>query len=593
MTALSLRAQLETAFALHQQGCFSEAASQYQAVLSIQPDNFNALHMLGVLALQNNNAEQARALIEQAAAIRPDDAEARYNLGIAYTTLQRWDLAIASYQAVIKLNPHHTGAVANLTRLLHDPAAVAKCNDRALVETAFALHQQGHLEIATSLYQAALLIRPDNFNALHMLGVLAIQNNDDKKACTLIEQAVAIRPDDAEARYNLGIAYVALQQWDLAITHYQIAMRINPQHAGAAYNLGCLFKDRQQLVAAVACYDDALRAKPNWADAYWNKSLTLLLGGQFDPGWRLYEWRWQIECLKNSSQRFLEKDLWLGESALAGKTLLLHTEQGMGDSLHFCRYAPLLSRLGAQLVLEVDRPLVTIMQSLDGVARVIEKGQALPAFDYHCPMMSLPLAFKTFSESDIPSQVPYLFAPPNKMRAWHERLGAKSKLRVGVVWSSGVHPEQEPALAIKAARRHLPFSLLAHLNHPDIEFYSLQKGERAESTLVADKKQYWVGNNFHVFTDQLHDFSDTAALIMQLDLIISVCTSVPHLAGALGKTTWLLLPFSADWRWLLDREDSPWYPSLRLFRQPQEGDWESVIAKVGVALTETLKTFAR
>jgi hypothetical protein len=307
--------------------------------------------------------------------------------------------------------------------------------------------------------------------------------------------------------------------------------------------------------------------------------LCHLLLGNFKDGWQGYEWRWKNEStLRLQSKRSFPQPLWLGEQSLIDKTILLHAEQGLGDTIQFCRYVPLVAKMGAKVILEVQRPLLKLLENLEGVSQIVAVGDPLPTFDYQCPLMSLPLAFKTEIES-IPSNVPYIKAPPIQEDDWKIKLQAHQKLKVGLVWNGGFRPNH-PELWSLNARRNIPLAKIAQLNIPGVNFYSLQKGEPAESELVQSGNQYWDPSNFYNFVSELNDFSDTAALIANLDLIISVDTSTAHLAAAMGKPVWLLNRFDTCWRWLLDRKDSPWYPTLTLYQQEKMGDWESVLERV-------------
>jgi hypothetical protein len=280
--------------------------------------------------------------------------------------------------------------------------------------------------------------------------------------------------------------------------------------------------------------------------------------------------------------------LWLGKESIAGRTILIHAEQGLGDTVQFCRYAKLLAERGASVILEVQAPLLKLLEGAEGVSRLIASGSEWPPdIDYQCPLMSLPLAFATTLAS-IPADVPYLSSNPEKVSFWREKLGERQKLRVGLVWSGGFRPEQPELWAVNS-RRNIPLSKLAPLVHPEIEFYSLQKGQPAESELAELRAGGWEGPELVDFTGLLTDFSDTAALIECLDLVISVDTSIVHVAGALAKPVWVLNRFDTCWRWLLQRSDSPWYPTLRLFRQERPGDWDGVVER---ARTELLRLVA-
>jgi hypothetical protein len=306
--------------------------------------------------------------------------------------------------------------------------------------------------------------------------------------------------------------------------------------------------------------------QPDYADAHWNEALLRLVRGDFSRGWAKYQWRWKSESLGVSKRNFLQP-LWLGAEAIDGTTILLHSEQGFGDTIQFCRYVPLVAARGARVILEVESPLHEIMTNLAGATQVISRGDALPDFDFQCPLPSLPLAFGTRLET-IPAATAYLRAPDQTLKNWQARLGPKARPRIGLVWSGRPAHKNDQNRSI---------SLRSLLPLLDIEatFVSLQKDVRSDDAAVLKER-----NDVLNFGDELKDFSNTAALILQLDLVISVDTSVAHLAGALGAPVWILLPYSPDWRWLLDRDDSPWYPSVRLFRQQQIGNWAGVIDQV-------------
>jgi hypothetical protein len=286
-----------------------------------------------------------------------------------------------------------------------------------------------------------------------------------------------------------------------------------------------------------------------------------------------------------AEQRYSDRLPWLGRECLIGKTIVLHGEQGLGDTLQFCRYVKRVADLGASVLLEVPSQLASLLKNLEGVSRLLVRGEPLPAFDYHCPLISLPLAFGT-SLSTIPAQVPYIVADPVKTRFWSEKLGPWIQLRVGLVWSGGFRPDQ-PERGPVDKRRNMPLSTLAPLRNAGITFYSLQKGQPAESELAQLRAAGWPGPELVDFTALLHDFSDTAALVENLDLVISVDTSTAHLAGALAKPVWIMNRFDSCWRWLLNRTDSPWYPTARLYRQQRPEDWAEVVERIRLDLSKT------
>lgn len=377
---------------------------------------------------------------------------------------------------------------------------------------------------------------PENANALAMLGTIQLQRGNSEESIRLLEKAITINPHHAKAYSNRGFALS---------------------------NLGKYHE-------ALASYDKAIAIDSNHTDAYLNKSLLKLLLEDYQEGWELYEWRKKTD-MGIGLARVPDKPLWLGKESLEGKTILLYTEQGLGDAIQFCRYVPMVEALGAKVILTVPSSLVGLMSTLKGKHLLLGKGTYNFTFDFHCPLLSLPLAFGTTTIT-IPAKVPYLSANQENLKIWQDRLGTKSKPRIGLVWSGS-------ATHVNDHNRSIPLNMLAPLLQHDFDYYSIQKEIRpGDQEVLAHSKII-----SHV--DNLKNFADTAALISEMDLVISVDTSVTHLAGALGKPVWVLLPFIPDFRWMLEREDSTWYPTARLFRQVQIGDWAGVIAKVATALT--------
>ena len=428
---------------------------------------------------------------------------------------------------------------------------------------------------AVASFHKALQIKPDIAEAHYNLGGAFSDLGKHEEAVSSYRRALEIKPDYAEAHNNVGNALGDLGKHEDAIASYQRALKLKPDYAKAHRNLGNALKHLGKHGEAVASFHIALQVKPDDADAHYNLGDTLLLNGDFEAGWKEYEWRWQIEQLKNS-RRYFAQPLWLGEDTLDGRTILLHSEQGIGDTIQFSRFAKMVADRGARVILEVPSPLAGLMEKLEGFTRLVENGSALPYFDYHCPLLSLPLAFNTDIDS-IPAHIPYIFSDSARVASWQKILGVKTNPRVGLVWSGNRTHKNDHNRSI-ALIRMLP--LLAQ----DIQWISLHKEiQEREADLLASRKDI-----LH-FGDELKDFSDTAALIELMDLVISVDTSVAHLAGAMGKPVWILLPFIPDWRWLLDREDSPWYPRARLFRQPKVGDWAGVISRLNHELPNLIE----
>jgi hypothetical protein len=378
---------------------------------------------------------------------------------------------------------------------------------------------------------------------------------------------------------NRGNLLREINEWEAALASHDRALAISPGLAKAHANRGAVLHDLQRLDDAIASFDEAVRIDPDYADAQFHRSLCLLLTGDWVRGWPGFEWRLQSSHAKKAAEtREFAAKRWQPQEPVAGKTILLHSEQGLGDTIQFVRYAQCVADAGAQIILEVQKPLVGLLRGLKSISQVTAQGDPLPPYDLHCPLMSLPFAFGT-TLSTIPVSMPYLKAPPDKVDEWSMKLGEKIKPRVGIVWSGGFRPNR-PELWSVNGRRNIPLRKLAVLRHPGIEFYSLQKGEPAESELAQCVAAHWDGPAVHDVSRDLNDFTDTAALMEHLDLIVTVDTSIAHLAGALGKPVWMLNRFDTCWRWLLHRSDSPWYPTMRLYRQERPGDWDGVVERV-------------
>ena len=484
---------------------------------------------------------------------------------------------------------------------------------------AFYLHNAGELDKAKDLYIEILTINPRHFDALQLLGTIALQKKLFKKALELLdeallidktyslvfnnkgivlkelmrfeealtscERAIELKPDYSEAYNNRGLVLKELMRFEEALTSHERAIELKPDNTVAYSNRGMVLTELKRFDEALASFDKAIALKVDFAEAYYNKSHVLLSLQDFENGWQLYEWRWKLKQ-QISHQKF-SQPLWLGVESLENKTILLHTEQGLGDTIQFCRYAALVKKLGAKVLLEVPKSLIELLKYLEGV-EVIEAGKKLPVFDYHCPLLSLPLAFKTQIET-IPFPKPYLKANQNKINQWQKRIGNINGIKVGLVWNGGFR-KNNPELWTLNERRNIPLKIFAQkVNSINVNYFSLQKGNPAESEIRGHETEYWPRGNFFNFADELIDFSETAALISHMDLIIAVDTSTAHLAAALGKPTWILNRFDSCWRWMHDREDSPWYESVKLYRQGEDRQWEPVLERVARDLIELKK----
>ncbi|HET6252062.1 MAG TPA: tetratricopeptide repeat-containing glycosyltransferase family protein [Tepidisphaeraceae bacterium] len=473
-------------------------------------------------------------------------------------------------------------------------------------DTAVEHHQAGRIADAEVLYRHVLANQPNHADALHLLGVLAAQLDRFDDAIPLISKACVLSPNIADYRTHLGNALSGRKDYPAAIDAYRQALRLNPKSEvahdglGAAlreiglvdqaiashrqalaikpnsavvhYNFGLTIAKKGALAEAMHCYRQAIALEPNYAEAHWNLALLQLMLGDFEQGWREYEWRWRRRNFPSLWPMF-PQPRWTGQD-ISGKTILIHTEQGYGDAAQFVRYAPLLAERGAKVIFLCQAPLQRLMKHAQGVAEVFSTPADLPPFDVQCPMMSLPLHFNT-RVNTIPANVPYLRADPDLVQAWAMKLANNSgRLKVGLGWAGSPTNKNDQF-------RSVALQQLAPLTRAGATFYSLQKGPASAQAANPPAGMELIDN-----TNDLSDFADTAAMISQLDLVITVDTAIAHIAGAMGKPAWVLIASEQDWRWLLKRDDTPWYPTLRLFRQTTPGQWPDVIERVAGALAE-------
>ncbi|HEY9749802.1 MAG TPA: tetratricopeptide repeat protein, partial [Allocoleopsis sp.] len=442
----------------------------------------------------------------------------------------------------------------------------------AAITIALKRHQTNQLEAASAIYFQVLQQDPDQLDALHLLGVIAHQKHQFDQAIAYYNRVLAIAPHFAEAHANLSATLREQGKFAEAIDHCQKALALNPTFTNAYASLGLIYRCQGKVDQAIAAYNCVLEANPDDIETHWNRALAWLLGGDFIQGFTEYEWRWRRP---HRRPRPFTQPLWDG-SDLQGKTILLHAEQGFGDTIQFIRYAALVAERGGRVIVECQAPLLRLLSGVRGIGQLVAQEAPLPDFDVHTPLLSLPRLFGT-TVNTVPAAVPYLFPPAQSAV---QLTAPANYLKVGIVWS-GSRTNQN-----NHHRSCAPHYFRALLQIPRVSFYSLQKDASiAELAQLSSE-----GATVEDLSSQLHDFADTAAAIAQLDLVITVDTSVAHLAGAMGKPVWVLLTFAPDWRWLLEREDSPWYPTMRLFRQQQPGDWAAVLSRVQAALQILVET---
>jgi tetratricopeptide (TPR) repeat protein len=529
-----------------------DALQSYDRALRLAPDSAETHANRGNVLRDLGRSEEAVASFDRAIALKPDMPEAYYNCGNALMDLQRHEHARESYGLAIRLRPDFAEAYYNRANVL-----------QAL----------GRRDDAVADYDQALQLGFDladlHFNKANVLQDL--KRYED--AVLSYDRALARNSDYAEAYSNRGNALRILGRPQEAVQSCERAIALNPALAEAHNNKGFALLQLNELDAAVRSYDEAVRLRPNFADALWNKSICLLLQAQFAEGWPLYEWR------KKTSEplgvRRFPKPEWLGRKPLDGATLLIHAEQGLGDTIQFCRYVKLARARATKVIFAVQPALVRLLSNFAPGVEVVSLDLDIPQFDYHTPLLSLPLAFGT-DETNIPDFVPYLRAEPDRVRNWRERLG-DSGFKIGICWQGNRSGEVDIG-------RSFPVRWFERLSQiPGVRLISLQKYDGAEqlAVLPAEMRVEIPGDDFDIGPDA---FVDTAAMMTNLDLVITSDTATAHLAGALGRPVWVALQHVPDWRWLLDRTDSPWYPTMRLFRQRKRGDWAGVFAEIEQAL---------
>jgi len=452
----------------------------------------------------------------------------------------------------------------------NQPGPAVDPDDRdSLARAGLAALDAGQDRLAAAQLARALTLGPPTPALLRSLGMALTRLGKFDDAARCHNEALALAPDDPATLTALGDLLQQRDRVDDAEACYRAALQVAPQRADTLGNLGAALYRLGRPDEAIACYRTALRLAPALAELHDNLGRALLLSGQFVEGWEEHEWRWRTRESAREAQRFAGP-AWSGET-LSDRVLLLHAEQGFGDAIQFCRYAPLVGAT-ARVVLEAPRALVRLFAGLPNIERIVAQGDALPRFEVHCPLLSLPRACRT-TLATIPRDVPYLAPTPASVAAWRRRLDGLAGLRVGLAWAG--RPTQGAD-----RRRSIALDRLAPLARvPGIVLVSLQTGAASAQAAAPPP-----GMTLHDWTAGLQDFADTAALIEALDLVIAVDSAVAHLAGALGKPVWLLNRFDTCWRWLQQRTDSPWYPSLRQFRQSRPGDWDEVIAEVAAAL---------
>jgi Tfp pilus assembly protein PilF len=506
--------------------------------------NLPRLQRQAYLSFQQGDLDKVERLCAAILKHHHDDFDALQMLGLAHLYRSRPTAALEFLSKALRANAGSADAMSNL---------------------GLALQAAGRLEDAVANYRNALPLAPDHPEILYNLGNALLELDRLDEALANFDAALAKNPSHVGAHVNRGNTLLRFNRLVEALESYDRALALVPSHPQTLTNRGHVQRRLNRPIEALADFKSALVSAPEFPEAHFEAAMAQLALGDFEAGWKAYEWRWRTGAFADQ-RRALRAPLWLGDVPVTGKTILLQAEQGFGDTIQFIRYAPLVAERGARVICEVQPELRVLLAQMDNI-EIVAKGAALPPFDLHCPLLSLPLAFGT-QAATIPARIPYLTASAARLEYWRDRLPAKRPC-AGFVWSGSLAHKND-------ANRSIPLARFAALFEQTPFFcFSLQRELREGDRDVLGKMP-----RLEDLGSELHDFADTAAVISLLDVVVSVDTAVAHLAGALGKPVLMLLPYGADFRWMRDRDDTPWYPTTKLLRQPCFGDWDSVIARL-------------
>ena len=604
--AIELKPDYATAYSIlgaaqQSQGKFEEAIDCYRLAIKLKPDDAEVYKNLGTVLRKKGELDEAIVNYRKATVLNPDDAKAHNNLGATLQMSGKLDEAIESHRQAIRLRPDYAMAYGNLGVALKEHGkfdeAITSYRQALSLKPDYAeahnnlgaaFKEQGKLDEAIASYKHAITLKQDYAEAYYNLAnALKIHGKTDE-AIKSYKQAITLKQDYTDAYVNLGIIFQEQGKFDDVIACYRQAISLKPDYAEAHNNLGGALQEQGKLNEAIASFDRAIAIKPDYAEAHTNRSFTLLLTENFEQGWSEYEWRLRA---KNRSAHTFQQPGWDG-SPLNGKSILVHAEQGLGDTIQFVRYLPMVRARGGYVIFKCQPDLLRLLRNYKGFDEIIEQiptNESAVQFDVHIPLLSLPGIFGTRLNT-IPSDTPYIPVNSNLVSQWKLKLGNNDDYKIGIVWAGNPKHKGDRKRSCSLA----DFAPLADI--PGLTFYSLQKGTVSVEAFNPPENMKLIN-----LEGELNDFADTAAVITNLDVVISVDTAVAHLAGAIGKTVWTLLPFAPDWRWLQNRDDSPWYPrprqnaiglanglagraGMRLFRQTRPNDWGGVFEQVKKAL---------
>lgn len=533
------------------QGRLPEALADFQRAAQLAPEQAEAHFHCGNVLLALGRPAEAVTAFGRCLGVQPEVFEALAHRGVAFAAIGQHAAAVADFERALFLRPDAV------------PVQISLANS---------LGALGRHAEALAAFEAVIALEPGNRDALLNRGILLALAKRYEAAIASFDAVIGIAPDMEPAHYNRGLALLRLDRAEEAERSLARALQLLPDRVEAYVDRGIALSRQLRLDEAIASFDESIRRRPDFAPARWNRTVAFLLKGDLAEGWRNFEQRWHVEGAVLERREFRPAP-WLGRTPLQDKTLLLYSDQGLGDMIQFARYAPLVARAGGRALLEADRALLGLLGRMDGVSALVAKGSPLPAFDLHIHILSLPVAFQT-EVASIPGVSPYLSASPEKVAFWARKLGPKSRLRVGFVCSGN------PRLA-DDRNRSIPLQDFLAAFPSGVDLISLHREFRA-----ADEGVLQQNGRVQHFGLSLDSFEDTAAICELVDVVVSVDTSVAHLAGALGRPVWILLPFAPDWRWMLGRDDSPWYPSARLYRQAARHDWDPPLRRVRADLEE-------
>jgi tetratricopeptide (TPR) repeat protein len=567
-------------------GRFQESLALYLKILAVQPEHLDALNNCGATLGMLHRDREALTFFGRALKIKPDFLEALNNQGSSFARLRMHGEALERFERALAIRADYSDALRNRGAVLVELGrfedalrsydlllAVDPVNVDALNASGKLLRHLGRNDAAVACYDRVLAINSESLIALNDRGIVLIEMGRYHEALANFERALAIKPDFVEALNNRGNVLEKLTRYDDALISYDRALAIRPDDFGTLDNRAIALAKLGRFEESLESEDAAQKVRPDFARAHVHEGITRLRMGDFERGFRKYEWRWIDDAPEGPRRKFLQP-LWMGKADLSGRSVLLHFEQGLGDAIQFVRYAPLVAAKGANVLLEVPAILAPLMAGLRGVSRIVIQGESPPQTDFHCPLLSLPLAFDTVLET-IPASIPYLSVDQQAAAAWRARLSKGSERLVGLCWRGSPGYKYDHERSIRFA------DVAPLLTVPGIRFVSLLKELTDEERQLADALPL-----VHLG----EDFKSTAEMIAALDLVISVDTAWAHWAGAIGKPFWALLSFAPHWVWMMERGDSPWYPTARLFRQPKIGDWKGVIRNVKKELAKWLDT---